>query len=134
LTQKFSRDPADIFRSLERPRPAESLTATERFFADFRTGDWGKIREQLAGMPPELARKIYDKMLADLTEKAKPNVRLDDVLGLADAVPGEFAGDELRRLGQLLGLAVPPTETYWLSDRLRKGTDKRESVCWRRVC
>ena len=68
LTQKFTRDPADIFRALEKAGSADSLNATERFFADFRTGDWGKIREQLAGMPPDLARRIYDKMLADLTE------------------------------------------------------------------
>jgi len=124
LTQKFTRDPADIFQALARAGSADSLTATERFFADFRTGDWGKIREQLAQMPPELARKIYDKMLADLTEKQKPNVRLDDVLGLADAVPGEFTRDEVHKLGQLLGLAVPANESYWLSDRLKKGTAK----------
>ncbi len=124
LNQKFTREPADIFRGLERAGTADSLNATERFFVDFRTGDWGKIRGQLADMPPELARRIYDKMLADLTEKPKPNVRLDDVLGLADAVPGEFTWDQVHRLGQLLGLAVPANESYWLSDRLKKGTDK----------
>ena len=78
LNQKFTRDPADIFRGLERAGTADSLNPTERFFADFRTGDWAKIREALAGMPPDLARRIYDKMLADLTEKQKPNVRLDE--------------------------------------------------------
>ena len=124
LTQKFTRDPADIFHALARAGAADSLNATERFFADFRTGDWGKIREQLAQMPPELARKIYDKMLGDLTEKPKPNMRLDDVLGLADAVPGEFTWDQVHKLGQLLGLAVPANESYWLSDRLKKGTAK----------
>jgi len=124
LTQKFTREPADIFRALERTSPADSMTATDRFFAAFRAGDWGKIREQLGQMPPDLARRIYDKMLTDLTEKQKPNVRLDDVLGLADAVPGEFTGDQVHRLGQLLGLAVPANESYWLSDRLKKGTDK----------
>lgn len=111
LTQKFTREPADIFRALERTSPADSMTATDRFFAAFRAGDWGKIREQLGQMPPDLARRIYDKMLTDLTEKQKPNVRLDDVLGLADAVPGEFTGDQVHRLGQLLGLAVPANES-----------------------
>ena len=124
LNHKFTREPADIFRSLERTVAADSQTASDRFIADFRTGDWGRIRGQLAGMPPELARRIYDKMLTDLTEKQKPNVRLDDVLGLADAVPGEFTWDQVHRLGQLLGLAVPVNESYWLSDRLKKGTDK----------
>ena len=124
LNQKFSRDPAEIFRSLERPKTAEALNPAERFVADFRTGDWGKIREELKGLPPELARRIYDKMLSDLTEKQKPNMRLDDVLGLADAAPADFNWDEVHRLGQLLGLAVPANESYWLSDRLKKGTDK----------
>lgn len=124
LNQKFSRDPSEIFRSLERPRASETSTATDRFLADFRAGDWTKIREQLAGMPSELARKIYDKMLADLTEKQKPNMRLDDVIGLSDAVPGELTGEEVRRIGQLLGLAVPANESYWISDRFKKGTEK----------
>jgi len=126
LSQKFSRDPSDIYHALGRSGATVSptQTPTERFFALFRAGDWVKIREELAQpqMPAELARKIYDKMLTDLTEKQKPGVQLDDVLGLADAVPGEFTGEELRRLGQLLGLTVAVNESYWLSDRLKKGT------------
>ena len=124
LNQKFSRDPAEIYRSLERTVSADSQNATERFFADFRMGDWKKVREQLAAMPSDLSRRIYGKMLADLTEKQKPNMRLDDVLALADAVPGEFTWDEVHRIGQLLGLSVPANESYWLADRLRKGTEK----------
>lgn len=124
LNQKFSRDPSEIFRSLERTRAADTQTATDRFLSDFRMGDWGKIREQLNTIPAELARKIYDKMLGDLTEKQKPNMRLDDVLALSDAVPGDFTWEEVHRIGQLLGLAVPATESYWLSDRLKKGTGK----------
>ncbi|MEA3210892.1 MAG: hypothetical protein QOE70_3949 [Chthoniobacter sp.] len=126
LTQKFSRDSADIFRALERSGTADTSTLNqpERFFTYFRTGDWGKIREELAQMPPDLARRIYDKMLADLTEKQKPNMRLDDVLGLGDAAPGELTNDELHKLGQLLGLAVPANESYWLADRLKKGSEK----------
>jgi hypothetical protein len=126
LNQKFSRDPQDIFRALEKTGTADiaALPANDRFVTWFRMADWGKIREDLAQMPPELARKIYDKMLADLTEKQKPNVRLDDVLGLGDAVPSELTADNLRRLGQLLGLAVPANESYWLADRLKKGSEK----------
>jgi hypothetical protein len=126
LSQKFSRDPTDVFHGLERTGTTDlaTLNHPDRFFAYFRIGDWGKIREELSQMPPDLARKIYDKILADLTEKQKSNVRLDDVLGLADAVPGDFTGDELRKLGQVLGLTVPANESYWLSDRLKKGSDK----------
>lgn len=126
LTHKFSRDLTDIFYSLERTGTADAatMTASDRFFSYYRMGDWGKIRSELALLPADLSRKIYDKMLVDLTEKQKPNMRLDDVLGLADAVPGELTGENVRKLGQLLGLAVQPSEAYWLSDKLRKGTDK----------
>jgi hypothetical protein len=125
LAQKFTRDPSELLRHLERVGSADpnTLPANERFLLLFVTGDWSRIREELAQMPPELARKIYDKVLADLTEK-RPNVRLEDVLGLADAVPGEFTNDNLRKLGQLLGVAVPVSESYWLVDRLQKGTSK----------
>ena len=88
-------------------------------------GDWGKIREELAQMPPELARKIYDKMLADLTEKQKPNMRLDDVLGARRRGARRIhVRIKVHKLGQLLGLAVPANESYWLADRLKKGTDE----------
>jgi|GEM_PF-385982 len=124
LTHKFSRELTDIFSTLEKAERLDpaTQTASDRFFYAFRTGDWAKVRTELALMPTDLSRKIYDKMLGDLTEKTKPNVRLDDVLGLADAVPGELTGDNLRKLGQLLGLAVPANESYWVADRLAKGT------------
>jgi len=126
LNNKFSRDPSDLLHSLEKLGTADpsTLLLNERFILRFLTGDWGKIREELSKMPPETARKIYDKILADLTEKQKPNVRLEDVLGLADAAPGDLTADNLRKLGQLLGLAVPVAESYWLVDRLQKGTAK----------
>lgn len=126
LNQKFTRDPSELLRHLERVGTSDpaTLPANERFNFRFVTSDWAKIREELAQMPPDLARKIYDRMLADLIERQKPNMRLEDVLGLADAVPGEFTNDNVRKLGQMLGLVVPLTEPYWLTDRLQKGTAK----------
>ena len=35
-----------------------------------------------------------------------------------------MAADEPRKLGQLLGLSVPPNESFWIADRLGKGTNK----------
>ena len=126
LNQKFNRDPYDIFHALSRTGTTDPATMTpqEKLLLAFRTGDWGGIRSQLAQMPPEFSRRIYDKMLSDLTEKPKPNMRLDDVIGLSDAVPGDLTNDEVRRLGQLTGLAVPANESYWLADKLKKGTEK----------
>ena len=124
LKDHFSRDPNELLRHLERVGTTDpaTLPVNERFQFRFVTSDWPKLREELALMPPDLARKVYDKMLADLTEKQRPNVRLEDVLGLADSAPGELTGDNLRRLGQLTSIAVPVAESYWLVDRLKKGT------------
>jgi hypothetical protein len=126
LNQKFTRDPSELLRNLERVGTADpaTLPANERFNLRFLTSDWAKVRDELSQMPPDLARKIYDRMLADLTERNRPNMHLEDVLGLADAVPGDFTNDNVRRLGQMLGIAVPLTETFWLTDRLQKGTAK----------
>lgn len=126
VNQKFSRDPNDVFGALSRMGTTDSSTldVKEKFLLSFRTGDWASIRKQLAEMPNDLGRRIYDKILADLVERQKPNVKLDDVVGIADAVPGDLTNDEVRRLGQLMGLAVPATESYWLADRVKKGTEK----------
>ncbi|HSI61774.1 MAG TPA: hypothetical protein VLE43_01610, partial [Candidatus Saccharimonadia bacterium] len=126
LNQKFNRDPNEVFQALSRSGTADpaKMDVREKFLLSFRMGDWASIRTQLTQMPPELARRIYDKMLADLTEKQKPNMRLDDVIGLSDAVPGDFTFDEVHKLGQLMGLAVPASESYWLAERFKKGTEK----------
>ena len=64
-------------------------------------------------------------MLADLTEKQKPNIRLDDVLATRRRRPRRVhRATKCIALGQLLGLSVPATESYWLADRLAKGTEK----------
>lgn len=123
-TQKFVRDANDIFYGLERNGVADpaTLSPVDRFLSFFRLGEWNKLGADLRAMPLELSRKIYGKVLNDLTEKQKPNVRLEDVLGLADAAPAKFNGEELRKLGQLLAIVVPPNENYWLAASLQKGT------------
>jgi hypothetical protein len=126
MNQKFTRDPGELLRHLERVGTADpaTLPANDRFLMRFVTGDWTKIGEELKQMPPDLAVKIYNKMLADLTENRKPVVRLDDIVGLSEAAPAELNNDNVRRLGQLLGIAVPVSESFWLVDRFQKGTGK----------
>ena len=126
LNQKFTRDPSELLRHLERVGTSDpaTLPANDRFQLRFVTGDWVKLGEELKQMPPDLAVKIYNKMLADLTENRKPVVRLEDIVGLSDASPAELNNDNVRRLGQLLGVAVPVSESFWLVDRFQKGTDK----------
>lgn len=126
LNQKFTRDPNELLRHLERVGTSDpaTLPANERFLLRFVTGDWTKVRDELVQMPPDLAVKIYNKMLADLTENRRPVVRLDDVISLSDVAPADLTNDNIRKLGQLLGIVVPVTETFWLADRLQKGTGK----------
>src|SRR3954467_4551902 len=49
LNQKFSRDPNEIFQSLEKSGLGDisSLNPAERFVHFFRTSDWAKIRSEL---------------------------------------------------------------------------------------
>src|SRR5687767_6387385 len=56
LNQKFSRDPGELLRNLERVGTADAATlpANERFSLRFVTSDWAKVREELAQMPPDL--------------------------------------------------------------------------------
>lgn len=125
LNHKFTRDHNDLFSALEHANKAEQAAAADlRFISYFRLSEWGKVRSEFAKLPPELARGIYDKILNDLADRQKSNLRLEDVLALADAVPGELTDDELRKVGEILGLIVPANETYWLADRLRAGTEK----------
>jgi hypothetical protein len=126
VKQRYSRDPNDLLRHLDRVGTVDpsTLTVTDRFNQHFITGDWNRLREELAQMPNDLDRKLYDKVLADLSQNQRPNMQLEDVLGLADAVPGEFTSDNLRKLGQLIKVAVPVGESYWLVDRLKKGSGK----------
>jgi hypothetical protein len=86
LQQKFTRDPNEILRHLERVGTSDpaTLSANDRFQLRFVTGDWAKLGEELKAMPQDLAVKIYNKMLVDLTENRKPVVRLDDIIALSE--------------------------------------------------
>jgi len=123
---KFNFEPGELLRHLERVGSADptTLSANDRFLLRFVTGDWAKLGEELKQMPSELAVSIYNKMLTDLTENRKPVVRLDDIIGLSEAAPAELSHDNVRRLGQLLSVAVPMSEVFWLTDRFQKGTAK----------
>ena len=126
LKQRFYRDASELLRNLERVGAADpaELPANERFIFYFVTGDWSGVRKELSTMPEDLAVKIYDKMLVDLTSNRKPVIQLEDVMGIVDAAPAALTSDNVRKLGQLLGIAVPVSESYWLADRLQKGSNK----------
>lgn len=123
LRHRYSRDLTEIFAAMEKTAKADArATADARFLSAFRLGDWAQVRAELAVLPPDLARGIYDKMLSDLAERPKNGVRLEDVFALSEAVPGELTDLELRKLGQMLGQVVSPNESFWVAERLTRGT------------
>ncbi len=125
LRHRYSRDLSEVFAAMEKSaRPDARAGADARFLSAFRLGDWAQVRAELAALPPELGRGIYDKILSDLAERPKNGVRLEDVLALADAGPGELTDLQLRKLGQMLGQIVAPNESFWVAERLTRGTEK----------
>jgi len=70
LNYKFSRDLNEVFGALEKAAKDDSRTPVDvRFLQAFRLGDWPRVRAELRLLPPDLARRIYDKMLTDLLER-----------------------------------------------------------------
>ena len=125
LRHRYTRDLGEVFAAMEKSAKVDArATADTRFLSAFRLGDWAQVRAELASLPPELGRGIYDKMLSDLAEHPKNGVRIEDVFALADAVPGELNDLELRKIGQMLGQVVSPNESFWIADRLSRGTEK----------
>ena len=125
LRHRYSRELSEVFAAMEKSaRPDARAGADVRFLSAFRLGDWAQVRAELAALPPELGRGIYDKILSDLAERPKNGVRLEDLFALADAGPGELTDLELRKIGQILGQIVAPNESFWVSERLTRGTEK----------
>jgi hypothetical protein len=125
LRHRYTRDLTEVFAAMEKSAKADArATADTRFLSAFRLGDWAQVRAELASLPPELGRGIYDKMLSDLAERPKSGVRIEDIFALADAVPGELNDLELRKIGQMLGQVVSPNESFWIADRMSRGTEK----------
>jgi hypothetical protein len=125
LRHRYSRDLSEVFAAMEKSaKPDARATADTRFLSAFRLGDWAQVRAELAALPPELGRGIYDKILSDLAERPKSGVRIEDVFALADAAPGDLSDLELRKIGQMLGQVVAPNESFWIAERLARGTER----------
>ena len=125
LRHRYTRDLTEVFAAMEKSAKADArATADTRFLSAFRLGDWAQVRSELASLPPELGRGIYDKILSDLAERPKNGVRIEDIFALADAAPGELTELELRKIGQMLGQVVSPNESFWIAERMSRGTEK----------
>ncbi|HYW80272.1 MAG TPA: hypothetical protein VE890_11875, partial [Thermoguttaceae bacterium] len=123
-TQGFYRHASTFYDSVLRfsRMDPEGMNETDTFLRAYYEGRWDDVRETLAILPEELADKIYDKMLADLTGQNVPVVTLNDFLGLSDACPSELHRNRLRQLGLVLRVAVAKEQELWLRRALEKGT------------
>lgn len=106
------------FSQLEEAR----LTPVDRFLRAFYEGRWEELRSTLEKLPSDMADSIYDKMLDDLTSRFVPVLSLDDFIGVVDACPKELRTPRIRKLGQLLRIAVVKEQEIWLKRALEKGT------------
>jgi hypothetical protein len=100
----------------------DKLTSADRFVRAFYEGEWEEVRKTLERLPDDFANEVYNRMLGDLAGRSAPLLTLDDLLGLADACPGEMDTDRIRKLGLLLRAAVPAEQEIWLKQALQKGT------------
>lgn len=98
------------------------LTPVDRFLRAFYEGRWDELRSTLEKLPPDMAESIYDKMLDDLTSRFVPVLSLDDFIGVVDACPKELRTARIRKLGQLLRIAVVKEQEVWLKRALEKGS------------
>jgi hypothetical protein len=152
LKLQFDRRPAAILKALaKRAESAAALTNdVQRFEVDVATGDWKALKEFLAKLPEKQVSQVYKHVLQSLqkippaaqpqpnqspsdspqspptqsNQPIEPVLLPDDILGLADARPGELQDTELEQLGRLLsrslarGGAIEP-----FMARLESGTD-----------
>ncbi len=122
----FQRHADDIAANMNRfkgtaPDPAKPLPPVEQFRFDFFSGNWTGIAASLKKMPPELADRVYSKILADLTARREPFMQQEDVIGLIRANPSGWDATRLQHLGQLVKVCISPMELPWLEKQLTEG-------------
>ncbi|MCE9606291.1 MAG: hypothetical protein K8U03_15450 [Planctomycetia bacterium] len=126
LRVKISRTPDDVFRAVTRWNAGAEKNANEeeRFLLYIQAGEWEKLRALIAPFPPEMASRIYVKLLNDLVwGNPKPLILPTDALGVADAAPAPLDDKETVQIGRLLSYSIGKTETKTeLMAALRKGT------------
>jgi len=121
---RFYRHGTSVFESVMHYAQMDEsrMSPGDRFLRAYYEGRWDEVRTTLEQLPPDLSLAIYHKILEDLTGRMAPILTLDDFLGLVDACPAELDGERIRRLGQLLRIAVVKEQELWLKRALEKGT------------
>jgi hypothetical protein len=121
---RFYRHGSVVFENVARlsQLTEDRITPPDQFLKDFYEGRWEGVRATLAQLPPAAGDALYDRILADLTDRYVPLLALDDFVGLADASPSELTAQRIRSLGLVLAAVVPKEQEVWLRNALEKGT------------
>jgi hypothetical protein len=131
LKLQFDRRPAAILKALAKKAegPAVLTNEAQRFEMEVVAGDWKAVKEFLAKLPEKQVPQIYKHLLQSLlkipqptqpqptsdpsqpqppqsNQPIEPVLLPQDILGLADARPGELQDSELELLGRLLARAL----------------------------
>ena len=101
---RFYRHGSVVFENVARlsQLTEDRITPPDQFLKDFYEGRWEGVRATLAQLPPAAGDSLYDRILADLTDRYVPLLALDDFVGLADASPSELTAQRIRWLGLIL--------------------------------
>lgn len=123
-TQSFYRHPSTFYDAVMRysRMDPDTMNPGDAFVLAYYEGRWDDVQQTLAMLPDDLADRIYDKMLADLTGQNVPVVTLGDFIGLSDICPSTLHRNRLRQLGLVLRVAVAKEQEVWLRRALEKGT------------
>jgi hypothetical protein len=123
-SQRYYRHGSTVYETVVRFSETDPsrITPSDEFVRAYYESRWDEVAGTLAKLPGELADKIYNRMLEDLTGRNVPVLTLDDFLGLADACPGEMSSERIAKLGLLLRIAVAKEQELWLRRALEKGT------------
>ncbi len=122
--ERYYRHPSTLYDRVLRysQMDPETMNPVDQYLQAFYDGDWDEVRQTLQRLPLEFSERVYGRMLEDLAGRYVPVLTLDDFVGLADACPGEFNSDRIRKLGLLLRIAVAPEQEHFLRQALKKGS------------
>ncbi len=136
--QQLERTPGRVIQALaDRSKPQEKPekpsqdekaaddAAAKQFYLQVVVGDWDGVRDHLAGLPENVALKVYGHLLRLLANRAGVVLFPDEILSLADASPSDLSEKQLASLGRLLRQSLPHVAApRAMLARLQSGTER----------
>jgi len=126
LKLSFDRRASSVLQALAKQaeEKAASTNEVQKFQADVVAGNWPAVKEFMARLPTNHVAQVYKHLLGELQKAPQasmpqpmpfqpggapppgPVLLPDDVLALAEVVPGELTEEQVELLGKTLGVAL----------------------------